>query len=252
MIYAPLAFSLSFATPYGTVPYAAKAVDAEVVPSAGASDMPPIETITVGSNEYKLMRAVRPVCTWVMPHWNCRANEVSSKLVGVGGTPAEALEQWEKEVHAAFQRLYAKRYFEMDESERQDWSRLLQVIDVNEYRERAPMVMRAVGRIRFKFMGNIAGRRPRPDRIYWVDGRVDRVPDWDLLPADFSALPSGGYIDAVVERHPKTAALQRILDARPIELSNVSQREADKFIESLPEAKLPEVEWTWPTTMENR
>jgi len=252
MIYKPLAFCLSFATPFGAVPYEAKVVDADVVPSAGASDMPPIETITVGSNEYKLMRAVRPVCTWVMPYWSCRANELSSKLVGVGSSPAKAFEQWEKEVHAVFQRLYAKRYFEMDESERRDWSQLLQVIDVNEYRERAPMIMRSVGRIRFKFIGKIADKRPRPDRIYWVDGRVDRVPDWDRLPADFSTLRPGCYIDAVVERHPKTAALQRILDARPIELSNVSQREADKFIDALPEAKLPEVEWTWPTTMENR
>ncbi len=248
MIYAPIAFSLWLAPQFGTVPCEAKFVDADVVPSAGASDMPPIEKIAVGSSEYKLMHAVHPVCTWVMPHWSCRAIEFGSKLVGVGSSPAEALEQWKKEVHAEFQRLYAKRYFEMDENDRRDWSRLLQVIDVNEYRERAPMIVRAVGRIRFKFVG----KKPRPDRIYWVDGRVDRVPDWDRLPADFSALPAGGYIDAVVERHPKTANLLRILDARPIEMSNVSQREADEFIESLPKAILPEVEWTWPTTTENR
>lgn len=241
MIFAPIVLALNSSLDARDLFVGARENEPAQVDDA-ASDLPPMEMIRVGKTKYRLVRPVRPISSMTARGWTCWSRPLGAKYQGLGSSPLRALEAWQGNVHAAFQKLYAMRQFEMTDEERQDWARLIQIIDVAEYRDRAPLIMRAIGRVRY-WKGT-----PNPSAIEWIDGRRDRIPAWDKVPADFATLKPGAWIDAVVHRHPKTNVLLRIIDARRIATVPVMSPDAAKtFHESLPEADLPEMEWTWPT-----
>lgn len=126
-------------------------------------------------------------------------------IVGVGATLDAALQDWADQFHVRFQTLLARRPWEMDATEKDEWERIEQMVDVPAYRRETPSVVRQIGWL--------TRRRPIPDQIRWEDGRRERVA-LAQMPPEFAALHEGERFEAEVERHAVTGCLIRAVVVR--------------------------------------
>jgi hypothetical protein len=155
-------------------------------------------------------------------------------LVGGGPTFDEAWQDWAGQFHVRFQTLLAKRPWEMDGTERDDWERIEQMVDVPAYRRDTPHVVRQIGWL--------TRRRPIPNQVRWEDGRRETV-SLAQMPPEFATLHEGDRFEAEVERHSVTGHLIRAVAVRRLPALRRSSS-AEQVWGSLPTtAEAPAVEW---------
>jgi hypothetical protein len=195
--------------------------------------------LRVGPTRYEFLRQVRALHSWEGDEWVCWSPEVGWECDGRGETPLLAGQEWERKLHATFQLLYGKRQFEMSESERKQWQRLVAAIDVCRYRESTPLALRQIGQVRW-------GNRPYPSRILWIEGGEERF-SLEQVPAALAGCRPGQWIEADVQRDPITNRLicidhiQRIATVQPL-----TELQAAQAWAALPKSDLPRREWERP------
>ena len=196
--------------------------------------------IKVGTTKYKLLTSLQIISNW---DWFeevqiCWAKELSY-YHGKGDTISEAEQNWKESIHLDFQRLYRRRPFEMDESERERWRLLLNIIDVLHYRQTTPLSLREVGRVSYEKLSY-------PTKIKWIDGRTDNI-TLDVVPPELAECRTGQWIEAIVKRNPVTKKLICIDHIQKIRSIHISKEPPpqDEW-ESIPKANLEKSEWNWP------
>lgn len=91
----------------------------------------------------------------------------SPDFMGRGANFREARKQFEDDVHKEFQRLFALRSWEMLPEDTVRWLRLLQLIDVEEYQARRPILSREIGRV--------LSVRDGYEKIRWLGRGKERI-----------------------------------------------------------------------------
>ena len=201
-----------------------------------------INEIRVGDTVYRLRQSLRGTLvpdrggTWMF--W---VEGMSPTFVGEGQDMVAAQEDWRNRVHGAFQDLYGRRPFELEEDEQCRWAILERVVDVVSYRNETPLTIREVGWV--------SRARPSPEQVTWADGRREPV-SLEVAPAPFAAYKPGQWFEAVVARNQVTGGLLKILHAERIPSIHGLSREAEDVLwesftdtSSLPESNR---EWTKP------
>src|SRR5688572_7136924 len=94
------------------------------------TDIFEIREIRLGDTCYALRRSVKVLPTLMVNNrWVCRL-QGCGELVGTGQNRTEAFQNLQEVYHAAFQRLYSMRLFEMNEEDVRIWSFLTGITDV--------------------------------------------------------------------------------------------------------------------------
>jgi len=173
--------------------------------------------------------------------WEFRVQEFSPRFIGRGATCEEAIANWRSAVHTSFQSLVRLRPFRMTDEQKDEWSLLQRLIDVEHYWRTAPLTLREIG---FVSLASGADRR-----ITWLDGqRVEEV-GLDRMPAEFAAFRQGDWFEAVVQREPETYGLRCVLHVRKTDpLHRMTEEELKQWYDSLPTTdSLPESGSDWAT-----
>lgn len=191
--------------------------------------------VEVGDALYVFVRPVHLILYARGGHWACRAKGLESMACGMGKTRAAARHEWEMNFHATFQRLYAKRPFEMDQTEAGIWQSIVNIIDMNEYQESATMEMREIGQVRYRALSY-------PCEIRWVDGRRERFA-LSQVPRELAGYRPGQWFEATVER---TFEDKLIRISRCGRIAQVADRVPPEFRDEMAPADLAEADWTWP------
>lgn len=167
--------------------------------------------------------------------WSCWSSEIESSIVGKGDTSLTAIEDFKNQLHTIFQRLYRKRPFEMDKQERNQWQRLISVIDVHNYRTTTPIVVQEVGQVSF-------GKIARPYRIKWLTGH-NYIIDPSKVSPELMSMKPGQYVEAVVKRDSVTHKELEIISVKPISFHLPNNKNAERFWDEMPAADLPDGGW---------
>jgi hypothetical protein len=167
--------------------------------------------------------------------WACWSSELNASIWGKGDNSQSAREDFKTQLHTVFQRLYHMRPFEMEELERDQWQRLVNVIDVHNYRTTTPVVVQEVGQVSF-------GKIARPYRVKWLTGHNYIIDPGKVAPELMSMKP-GQYIEAVVKRDPVTHRELEIVSVRPISFHLPNETAAKRIWDDMSAADLPEGGW---------
>lgn len=198
-----------------------------------------LHEITCGTTRYRLRKGLYLRYSWSAEAWYCWADDFGPRYIGHGETPPAARQACAETIHAAFQRLYAMRPFEMLDSDRAEWHLLVAYIDVLHYRETSPVAAREVGVVRW-------GAKPFPSKVHWIDGRRESF-QLSEVPAELAGCSPGQCIEAIVERDPSTGRLRRIQYVQKIPtIHALSPSQLAEAEERMPAADLPEAAWEWP------
>lgn len=207
-------------------------VDLEIDSEGNESGGGGTREVVVGTTRYRLARPLRFNYVWTGCGWTCWEPQTAGLYVGSGRTQAHAAALWREALHADFQHLYGMRPFEMNARDRTRWSRLCCIIDVSTYRERAPLVLRTIGQVRWD-------KLQRPSSIVWLDGRKDRI-RLNQCPADFAGCKSGQWIEAVAEYSPRSHRLLSIRSYQRIpSIHNWTEQTRAVYVRNLRAAVLP-------------
>lgn len=193
----------------------------------------------IGSARYEFLKQIQLAFTWSGTAWICWSPQLGWEYEGRAETPAGAQREWERIVHAHFQRLFAKRPFQMEGDESARWQSLAGIINAQHYRDSTPLLLRQIGEVHWH-------RTPYPSRIKWIDGTEDRI-ELEHAPAELAAYKPGQWVEADLRRHPKTNRLLRIDHVRRISVPRLSENQLDDEWRSLRKADLPTTEWDWPS-----
>ncbi len=162
-------------------------------------------------------------------------------ILGIGKTLDEAQRNWNEQFHVKFQTLLAKRPWEMNSDEKEEWEQIELLVDVTAYRRDTPYRIRQIGAISQR---RPTAHEPRalPNQIRWESGRIEDI-QLDLAPPEFASLFAGRRFEAVVLRDSTTHRLLRILDVVPLaQVPKAADRDA--LWDSVPTSKdLPQVDW---------
>jgi len=205
--------------------------EAEEVPSGLVVRL---ETISIGRTKYRLIRRVTANHIPTIDGWACCLNELSM-YVGRGKTCDEASEDLEVQIHTDFQRLFAKRPFEMTSDEQRKWSQIAGVIDVLHYRMTTPLVVREMGQVSH-------GRISRPYRIKWLNGKNYTI-EPDKVPGELMSCAPGQWIEAVVLKDPMTFGIVEIQSITKVKFRLPSESEIERFWNDMPAADLDSGQW---------
>lgn len=167
--------------------------------------------------------------------WTCWSSEFETSILGKGNNSQLAEEDFKSQLHAIFQRFYHMRPFEMDELERYQWQKLVNVIDVHNYRTTTPIVVQEVGQVSF-------GKINRPYRIKWLTGH-NYIIDPSKVSPELMSMKTGQYIEAVVKRDPVAHNILEIVSVKPISFHLPNDKVAKKFWDEMPAADLPDGGW---------
>lgn len=204
----------------------------------GITERTLITEIKIGTIRYKLLTPLHIIRDWLERSQICWAEGLSD-YHGKGDTISEAEQNFKESIHLDFQRLYRKRPFEMDESERKRWRSLLNVIDVLHYRQTTPLSLREIGCVSY-------GRLSYPTKIEWIDGRIDSI-TFDMVPPELVECRTGQWIETIVKRNPVTKKLICIDHIQKIKSIHIPKESPpQEEWESMPRADLAESEWNWP------
>jgi hypothetical protein len=135
-------------------------------------------------------------------------------FVGEGQSDEEAVRHWCELVHVSAQRLRATLDIPRTSEEQSRWDLLCGLIDVDAVEASSAF--------------------PGPWEVQWEDGRLDQIP-LEAVPADFVTFEVGDWLEAAVDRHPRTGDLLYIHEAHPAEGPRpVTQEQAASYWDSLP------------------
>lgn len=190
-----------------------------------------------GNTGYRFLQeiSIKSVRDFESGDWICWSSDLESSIVGKGDTFVSAEDDFTKQLHTVFQRLYRKRPFEMDARELRQWQRLVNIIDVHHYRTTTPIVVQEIGQISY-------GRISRPYRVKWLTG-YNYIIDPSKVPPDLMSLKTGQYIEAVVKRDPVTHKELEIVSIKSISFRLPNEKEAKTMWDEMPAAELPEGGW---------
>jgi hypothetical protein len=205
--------------------------DLAQIPSALTTSF---DRISVGRTTYHLIRPVAANHIPTIDGWACRLNELDI-YVGRGKTPHEAREDLEIQIHTDFQRLYAKRPFEMTDDEQRRWCQIAGVIDVLNYRMTTPLVVREMGQVSY-------GKISRPYRIKWLNGKNYTI-EPDKVPGELMSCAPGQWIEAVVLKDPMTFGIVEIQSITKVKFRLPTDSEIEEFWNDMPIADLDSGEW---------
>lgn len=196
-----------------------------------------LDCLIIGSTTYRLKQeiGIKSVMDYISEDWICWSSDLGSSIAGKGNTFVSAQEDFKNQLHTIFQRLYRKRPFEMNENEKRQWQRLINIIDVPLYRATTPIVVQEIGQISY-------GRISRPYRIKWLTGS-NYIIDTGKVPPELMSLRTGQYIEAIVKRDPVTHREIEINSIKPISFRLPNDKEARKMWDSISPAELHEGGW---------
>jgi hypothetical protein len=195
------------------------------------TDIFSIREIRVGDTQYALRQPVTILPTiGENNQWICRL-QGCAELVGTGKDRTDAFRNLQEVFHAAFQRLYAMRLFEMDDQDIRIWSYLTSITDVADYKQRTPLQVREIGQISFK-------KRSIPTQIRWIDGRKEPI-YLQFVPDEMAGYRPGQWFESVSHRHPENGKLIRIASCQRIPAIHSAP---PNYPDSLKPATLPIVE----------
>ena len=114
----------------------------------------------------------------------------------------------------------------MTTEEKQTWSNLEQMIDVEKYRASQPLVYRQLG-----FVTQVSSTA---FDVKWIDETDEKIP-LQNAPPEFAGFNEGQWFEAGVERNRGNRELRKVLDVVPKPpVKPLSKRELKKFFKSLP------------------
>ncbi len=162
--------------------------------------------------------------------------ELGSPIVGKGRTPERAYQDWLEHFHVEFQRLYAMRAFEMDDSERQIWRDIEDKVDVARYRMEQPLIVRQ--------QGTVVRARPYPEMVRWEDGTREKIV-LRRMPGEFATYKPGQPFEAIVHRDPLSHQMIKVdYVKRLFTAPEPSDAESKLIWDSLPTSgSLPDTAW---------
>jgi hypothetical protein len=208
-------------------------------PGAGtsASGRANIQDLHVGSTRYPLYAALPLETGWDGVHWVCWSPSLGLDCSGRATSPVGAREEWGRQVHATFQRLYAKRPVHMTPDETALWYRIGAIVNVAAYRDMTPLALREIGQVRF-------GRLPYPHKIEWIYGREDII-RLENGPPELAGFKPGQWIEADVLRDHRSGQLLRIDHVQRIKSPPPLRQPTaiEKQWQDLPVADLPDSDW---------
>jgi hypothetical protein len=201
-----------------------------------ASGRANLRDIQVGTTRYFLQTELSLEKVWDGAQWVCWSPNIGAECSGKASSIGEAQDEWAKQVHASFQRLYAMRPVHMSPNEAALWARLESVVDVCTYRDTTPIALREIGRVRY-------GRFQYPHTIEWIHGRKDTI-NLNQAPAELAGCKIGQWIEADVLRQPRTGLLLGVQHIQQIKSPpRVDDARIEELWKALPAAELPESEW---------
>jgi hypothetical protein len=124
----------------------------------------------------------------------------------------------------------------MTTEEKQAWSNLEQMIDVEKYRASQPLVYRQLG-----FVTQVSSTT---FEVKWIDETTEKIP-LQIAPSGFAGFKEGQWFEAGVERSRRNRELRKVLDVVPKPpVKPLNKRELKKIFKSLPTtAGLPVRDW---------
>jgi len=206
----------------------------------GGLEVREVESIEFGETRYNLRK---PIVGVYVPGeaalWEFRVRECGDQFFGRGETIEEAYNDWGDQIHTTFQLLAGKRPFEMSEDEMARWETLLSLIDVDEYRDRTPVILTETGRVS---KGPPGGR----EVTWWPSDRTEKI-GLELVPAHFATYATDQWFEAIVERDRRTWQIRKVQHARPVDpIGPLSEKEHDEFWASIKTiADLPDSNQDW-------
>jgi hypothetical protein len=194
-----------------------------------------VESISVGTSTYRFI-IKNAVCECFSRNgkWICVLKQLPEYQTE-GDTTDDAFRLLQEILHIEFQRLYAKRPFEMTEDENRRWLRLANTIDLFEYKTTTPLSYRKIGYVSY-------GKVSWPVRIKWIDGEIFPIDPFHV-PGNLMACKPGQWIDAVVAVDPISDKIIKIDSFERISFHIPMASEAKRYWESLPKVSLPQKEW---------
>ena len=202
----------------------------------------PLSEIRIGETCYRLRESLRgeflSADDFTCEFW---VDGFRPEFIGRGERAHDAYRDWRDQVHEAFQELYGKRPFEMNEEDQKRWQVLESFIDVVGYRNETPVVVRQVGQV--------TRTRPSHRRIEWVDGKSESV-NLDDWPGEFASYKPGQPFEADVEHDPLTWKMRKVRFVRRVgAIHPMAEGELKRFWQSLPTTRsLPVSERDWTET----
>lgn len=194
-----------------------------------------IQGFRVGDCTYEFLRAQsRRYASTEGAGWECVIDNLS-EYCAQAATQEEAFNELAVMIHTEFQRLLAKRPFEMDESERIAWKRLANTIDLLTYKLSKPLEFVETGCISF-------GKISRPNRVKWIDGSNYRI-DADLVPGELMACRPGQWIECVVLRDRITKQVSRIKSFRKIMIRIPTEAQISRIWEGIEPGVFQDTKW---------
>ncbi len=163
---------------------------------------------------------------------------LSPTFVGEGASEREAIDDLNLKVHAAFQRLFHMRPFEMSNEDKSTWTLIGDVIDVTLFRNRTPILVRQFGEVMYQ-------KRSYPTAILWDGGFREEIQISQVACDDFITYLPGQPIEAITERDPLTRELLSIRFIQRVSgLRSEREIAQDDLVESIgTSADLPVAEW---------
>lgn len=156
-------------------------------------------------------------------------------IVGHGANPEEAYQEWLTQFHAAFQRLYVMRPFEMEEADRRLWAVIESQVDVEQYRASRPLIALQ--------QGKVCRARPHPDKIEWEDGTKERI-QLKRMPGEFATYKIGQPFEALVHRDPVSHKIIKVEYVRRLRTNSPTNEESQRLWDSVStSASLPNTDW---------
>lgn len=166
--------------------------------------------------------------------WRCSIDSLS-EYSAQAQTQEEAFNELMLVIHTEFQRLLAKRPFEMNEDERRFWKRLANTVDLLTYKLRKPLEFIESGCVSF-------GKIARPSRVKWIDGSNYKI-DIDQVPGELMACAPGQWIECVVLRDRVTKHICKIKSFRKISMRIPTEAQVSASWEKVPPGDFEDVDW---------
>jgi hypothetical protein len=144
-------------------------------------------------------------------------------FIGTGNSDEEASRDWADQIHHAFQALFHKQEFELSGHEAAMWAVLRRLIDVDDYKDRLPIVVNETGWIQEMRIGM--------REVAWWPSEQREAIALDKMPVEFAGYGPKQWFDAVVERDRLSWGLLKARHVQAIDpIPPMSDEDVDAFL----------------------
>jgi hypothetical protein len=135
------------------------------------------------------------------------SDDLDDRIVGAGETFTPAFAEWKYILHEVFQNLLLKSPSEMTEEEKETWSILKQMIDVDRYLAKRPVIDHQ--------SGTILQKEFHRTFVRWESGHQEWISVESTLDS-FVTLTENTRFEAIFHRDPKTLQIRKMVYFRPL------------------------------------